>query len=127
MSKEGGGDVVTLGAAIGRRLADAKSSAATPLVAVRMLVDAVLAQHPTVKLPELADDDEVKRWLTDRALGAGQLRQALTEARRVLRDKAVVKRPARKGRGRITDAPPEWRSAGDLPFGMVGTQSLADL
>jgi hypothetical protein len=128
MSKDGGDDVAKLGAAIGRRLSDAKTSAATPMVAMRMLVDAVLTEHPSVKLPELVGDAEVKQWLSERALGTGQLRQTLTEARRLLRDKPVVRRSARKLKGKPTDIPPpERRSAGELAANAVRTQSLADI
>ena len=81
-------EVRSLGASIGRRLAEAKTSAAQPTI----------KQHPTVKLPELCGDAEVKRWLDERGLARGQLRQTLTEVRRASRDKTadkVFKNPRR--------------------------------
>ena len=96
------GKIAVIGAQIGSRLAKAKSSAMQPSVAVRVFVQALLGEYPNVKLPELIADDEVKRWLDQRTLGEGQLRQALTEMRRSLRSK-LIDQPIKRPRQRKTE------------------------
>lgn len=125
------GDVASFGSQIGRRMAAAKLSVMQPSVAVRVFVDALLGEHPNAKLPELIADGEVKRWLDRRALGEGQLRQALTAARRALRakgDEKIVKRPLRRAKPvAATMAPSPVRSVAELTAGAVPNQPLSEL
>lgn len=126
----GNDEISSLGASIGSRLAAAKTSTAQPAIAIKLFVDAVMARHPTVKLPELFDDAEVKRWLDERGLGKGHLRQTLTETRRVLcgkRGDKVVKRP-RSVKPKPTDTASRatWPAA-ELSAGAVLNRPLTGL
>ena len=89
------------GARIGEKLASARTSPAQPAVAARQLIDSILNAHPSVKLPEITGDDDVKGWLTQHKVSEGQLRTALTKARQGLRRASAIREaaaPARKPR-----------------------------
>lgn len=83
MSNAKDDDVAAIGARIGRRLAEAKSSTAQPAVAIRLFVEALVAQHPTVKLPELVADSEVGQWLAARAMDVSEAFGSPSEGRHI--------------------------------------------
>lgn len=124
-------EIAAFGASVARRLVAAKASAAQPAVAVRTLVSAMLQHHATVKLPELLADEEVRHWLAARQISDGQLRHALTEARRgtrkTARVEAAVRRPRRLKPVAQTVVEAASAPSSNRPHGTVANGAIADL
>jgi len=87
------------GASIGKSLVDAEAGAGVPRVAAAQFVGALVAEHPSVKLPALLANAEVKQWMSDARVSESMLRMALTNARKMsrenVRQKDVVRVPPR--------------------------------
>lgn len=79
------------GALIGKSLVDAESNADVPRVAAAQFVGALMAEHPSVKLPALLANVDVKQWMNDARVSVSMLRTALTNARKTSREKVRQK------------------------------------
>ncbi|MFC3786163.1 hypothetical protein GGR90_001669 [Sphingopyxis italica] len=87
------------GALIGKSLVEAETSADVPRVAAAQFVGALMAEHPSVKLPALLANVDVRQWMNDARVSESMLRTALTDARKTSRESArpkdVVRVPPR--------------------------------
>jgi hypothetical protein len=87
------------GASIGKSLVDAEAGADVPRVAAAQFVGALIAEHPSVKLPALLANADVKQWMNDARVSESMLRTALTNARKTSREnvrpKDIVRVPPR--------------------------------
>ena len=55
------------GAMIGKSLVEAEAGADVPRVAAAQFASALVAEHPTVKLPNLLASADVKQWMNESA------------------------------------------------------------
>lgn len=83
------------GAMIGKSLVEAEAGADVPRVAAAQFASALVAEHPTVKLPHLLASADVKQWMGDARVSESMLRTALTNARKTSRERARSKHDVR--------------------------------
>lgn len=87
------------GASIGKSLVEAEAGADVPRVAAAQFASALVAEHPSVKLPALLANSNVRTWMRDARVSECMLRMALTNARKIsrenMRQKDVVRVPPR--------------------------------